>query len=296
MKKIATLLFLIISQPIFFGLFAQSVTISPNGTSSIIEANSTSKGFLPPRMTITQRSNLSATNGLMIYCTDCAPAGHYAYSDNTWKPMFDYLTASGPCATYSVGQQAQGGTVIWVDDSGQHGLVAAPIDVVKDQPNYPFPNYDRYDFNWTNSTPTNTPFLVAQRGGIYAGQVNTEKIINTLGWGEYAAFLISQGSWNGYGDWYLPSLYEMQLVYNNRSFLSTPLKVTGLANYEYFYWTSTEAAATAAYGIHTGPGTGSGYYNPANGAYLALNKNTSQFQPTPGGSGFAIHTRAVRKF
>jgi hypothetical protein len=292
MKKTAILLFFIFSQSI--GLFAQSVTISPNGTSSIIEANSTNKGFLPPRMSITQRSNLTATDGLMIYCTDCTPAGHYAFSSNTWKPMFDYLTASGPCVQYTVGQQAQGGTVIWVDDSGQHGLVAAPVDVVKSQPNYPFPNYDRYDFNWSNTTINNTTFLVAQRGGIYGGQVNTEKIINALGWGEYAAFLCSQEAWNGYGDWYLPSLSEMVLVYNNRNFLPTPLKAIGLANYEYYYWTSTEAGAASAYTIHIGPGTGSN--SVPNGAYAAISKNTGQFSPVPGGAGGFVHSRAVRRF
>ena len=120
---------------LFIGLtsFAQ-MGINASGTapaaSAMLDVSATNKGFLPPRLTITQRSNIaSPTAGLEVYCTDCTPAGPYSYNGTTWLKMFDYQTASGPCVQYTVGQAAQGGIVIWVDDSGQHGIVAAQSDI-----------------------------------------------------------------------------------------------------------------------------------------------------------------------
>lgn len=241
MKTILLLLFLSIFT-INFG-FAQSVTISPNGTSAIIDANSTNKGFLPPRMTMTQRSNLTATEGLMVFCTDCAPAGHYGYSGSTWKPMFDYLTSSGPCVQYTVGQQAQGGTVFWVDDSGQHGLVAAPEDLpfAPGETGLPWAPYLGLSYNY---------FTICPGSGIYSGQYNTTRIFEKFGWGVYASFLCKQMAYGNYGDWYLPGLGELQLIYNNRNLIQGLSTTSG--NY---YWSSTEESPPNAYFINFFTGT-----------------------------------------
>jgi hypothetical protein len=52
--------------------------------SAILEVNSTTKGFLPPRMTNTQRTNIvSPAIGLMVYCTD-ATEGLYIYKSTGW--------------------------------------------------------------------------------------------------------------------------------------------------------------------------------------------------------------------
>ena len=52
--------------------------------SAILQADSTTKGFLPPRMTNTQRTNIvSPAIGLMVYCTD-ATEGLYIYKSTGW--------------------------------------------------------------------------------------------------------------------------------------------------------------------------------------------------------------------
>lgn len=259
--------------------------------SAMLDVSSTTKGFLPPRMSQAQRNALN-TNGLMVYCTDCAPAGHYAYNAGVWRAMFDYQTASGPCVMYTIGQQAQGGTVIWVDDSGQHGLVAAPNDIYKHVVG-PGVTYVQYEFPWALSSWLNT-IAIAHRAGIYGGQANTDKIVAQNGWGEYAAFLSSQGNWSNYGDWYLPSLNEMLIMYANRSFLPNPLKESGLVSYEYYYWTSTEAANNTAFTVHTGPGTYSNYI-PL-GGFTPQIKDWGFAAPGPGVPGFYVHIRAIRRF
>jgi hypothetical protein len=52
--------------------------------SAVIQANSTTKGFLPPRMTNGQRSAISSPAvGLIVYCTD-ATEGLYIYKSTGW--------------------------------------------------------------------------------------------------------------------------------------------------------------------------------------------------------------------
>jgi len=50
----------------------------------LFQVSSTTKGFLPPRMTNTQGTNISSpVIGLMVYCTD-ATEGLYIYKSTGW--------------------------------------------------------------------------------------------------------------------------------------------------------------------------------------------------------------------
>ena len=72
-------------------LFAQNVGInneglSPHG-SAMLDVSSTTKGFLPPRMTAAQKAAiLTPAAGLLIYQTD-ATAGFYYYNGSAWVPL-----------------------------------------------------------------------------------------------------------------------------------------------------------------------------------------------------------------
>ena len=70
---------------------------SESSPSAILEASSTSKGFLPPRMTYAQRNSIAnPANGLMIFCSDCGLYGEPQYYDgnNNWR-KFDVSLGSG---------------------------------------------------------------------------------------------------------------------------------------------------------------------------------------------------------
>lgn len=57
-------------------------------SSAVLEVESTTKGFLPPRMSSTQRDAIiSPATGLQIYCTDCSPVGLYSYTGSTWTAV-----------------------------------------------------------------------------------------------------------------------------------------------------------------------------------------------------------------
>jgi hypothetical protein len=69
-------------------------TTSPN-TSAKLEISSTTQGFLPPRMTVSQRAAIAnPAQGLMIYCTDCGTNGEPEYFNGV-----SWLTMSGNAAT-----------------------------------------------------------------------------------------------------------------------------------------------------------------------------------------------------
>jgi hypothetical protein len=111
MKKIFLTGALMISM--FAQAFAQvgiNADNSPPNSSAMLDVNSTSKGFLPPRMTMVQRDAItSPADGLMIYCIDATSQSNVqVYSGGKWYPIafnrFPYATnvnQSGSSATYA---------------------------------------------------------------------------------------------------------------------------------------------------------------------------------------------------
>lgn len=59
------------------------IGINTPSTSAKLHLESTTQGFLPPRMTNAQRTAIAAPVGLMVYCTD-APEGLYIYKSIGW--------------------------------------------------------------------------------------------------------------------------------------------------------------------------------------------------------------------
>lgn len=143
---------------------------------------------------------------------------------------------------YSVGDFAHGGIVFYVDESGQHGLVCSKKDQSTSLGVY-----------WNQGI--NKPSQ-ALGDGIYAGKANTLLIIAAnVALGEhlntYAARLcneykVKEGA-TIYGDWYLPSMEELMLMYRHRE----AINATASANFGSSfsngdYWSSTEYTTTHA--------------------------------------------------
>ena len=86
---------------------------------------------------------------------------------------------------------------------------------------------------WRNGSNITTDANVT---AIYAGKTNTNKIISIQGEGSYAAQICADYSITVnneyYDDWYLPSKFELYLLYTQRNL------VGGLTSA--FYWSSTE--------------------------------------------------------
>ena len=135
----------------------------------------------------------------------------------------------------TIGQAYQGGIIFWLDGTGQHGLIAATTD-------------QSTGIQWYNGTYTVTN---AVRDGIGAGMYNTERIIANQTTGSYAGQLCANYQGGGYGDWYLPSKYELNLLYSQKT------AVGGFASA--WYWSSTEYGYDVAWEQYFGDGTQNGY-------------------------------------
>ena len=152
------------------------------------------------------------------------------------------------------GDRYQGGIVFWVDQTGRHGLIAASND-------------QSAVAQWFNGTYFQTH---ATGDGIYAGAENTEIIIATqttvglvcgestvpsycsagpgTATGNYAALIAANYSVQEdgdqactgsatetcYGDWYLPSKFELNLMFAQKTVL------LDFQNAFKHYWSSTE--------------------------------------------------------
>jgi hypothetical protein len=144
--------------------------------------------------------------------------------------------------TYSIGNFVNGGIVFWVDETTQHGLVCekgvAPMNIAWAPP------------------PSYTTCTRANGDGPLAGEMNTVIIIavhaalSNDGSGYAARYCnelqVTEGGIT-YGDWYLPSAEELNLLYQNKSVINaTALAHGGTAFQNHIYWSSTEDSSTNA--------------------------------------------------
>jgi uncharacterized protein (TIGR02145 family) len=82
--------------------YAQNVGIGTNtpNASAVLDASSTTQGFLPPRMTYAQRNAIvNPAAGLIVYCTDCANGGEMQYFNGTGWINMSIGAASVPFTT-----------------------------------------------------------------------------------------------------------------------------------------------------------------------------------------------------
>lgn len=71
------------------------VGTSTPDASAQLDVTSTSKGLLLPRMTMVQMNSIATpANGLIVYCSDCAPIGIHTYISPSWSAMLSGATGA----------------------------------------------------------------------------------------------------------------------------------------------------------------------------------------------------------
>jgi TonB-dependent SusC/RagA subfamily outer membrane receptor len=117
---------------------------------------------------------------------------------------------------YVVGEYLHGGYIFYVDETGEHGLVCALSD-------------QSSDALWGNSAPAG-----ASGRAVGSGYQNTKDIVSGCPEEGIAARLCYDLEMNGYSDWFLPSIDELLLMYDN-------LHSKGVGSFDdHFYWSSTQ--------------------------------------------------------
>ena len=138
---------------------------------------------------------------------------------------------------HNIGDSYGGGIIFWTDSLGQHGLVADTTDLDT-------------GIVWNNGSYN---LVNATRNGIGGGKANTERIVIKQGSGQYAAQLCADYQGGGYSDWYLPSVNELNLLYQQQAV------VGGFVNGT--YWSSNELSTQEATAIFF---SGGGAFTPSN--------------------------------
>lgn len=155
----------------------------------------------------------------------------------TWKPVRQ-LFSSG----HYVGELYGGGVVaaVWREGDDEKVLIVATEDALS----YTSPIFQQTTPPWSTGA-AQTALVGADNK--YSGYLNNAKILaqaGSLGTTYSAARGAADYKGGGYEDWYLPSYFELNQVFNNAAIINKVLGRESLitaASNQAFYWTSNES-------------------------------------------------------
>ena len=219
--------------------------------SAALDITSTTGGLLVPRMTAAQRDAItSATQGLIIFCSDCALGeGELQIKlTSSWKSTIGGDVNDPPP---QIGDYRDGGIVFYiasppVDLDGDGDLDTGLVCAIQDYTNA---------IAWIIGGSTQTTANGGTSASIGHGQTNTTAMMNQVGYTGGAAKACNDYSITinqiTYSDWFLPSKDELNQMYQNRETINTTASANGGSDFSTnYYWSSTENDNTSAWGEH----------------------------------------------
>ncbi len=134
----------------------------------------------------------------------------------------------------SIGASYQGGIVFYLNGTSKHGLIVSKE------------NIDKEKVDWDNQSNKDINKTKIEMG---SGAANTNAIINVYNDANYAANICKKYNAEGRNDWYLPSLDELKLIYENVG-PGSKLKNIGNFNNDMMasYWSSSESPNQSGFG------------------------------------------------
>ncbi len=192
-------------------LYAQTNKIKnqsdPNQNISVKDLTISGQNAKLPSMTNVQRDSLIKPEDGMVIFNATLKRPQY-YDGEAWFSFHN---------DHYIGERFGGGIVFFVDNTGKHGLISSDMD-------------QSSDAKWG--------FFEEQVGAnnktVGGGKSNTEKIALASKDNQIASRICSELNLNGYDDWFLPSMDELNLIYTNLK----ELKIGKLS--DALYWSSSE--------------------------------------------------------
>jgi len=139
-----------------------------------------------------------------------------------------FVVEAAMAQSFTIGQKFAGGIIFYVDTSGCHGLIAAPYDVRTSAP-------------LASSMAWRIPGAYGREIG--AGIINTLDMLTIKTFqAETAPYLCATFSNDGYNDWFLPSLDELDQLYFHKN------EIGGFLSK--YYWSSTVTGAYRGWAQH----------------------------------------------
>lgn len=153
------------------------------------------------------------------------------------------------CEYLELGALIEGGIVFYIDESRQHGLVAAMEDLTEGATDPNGIGFNGYEWGCFNENVSG-----ADGQAIGTGYQNTIDIVNqgcsTFNGGITAAQAALDAEINGYSDWYLPSKDELAEIYNTIGNGGLEGNIGGFETIGLvLYWSSSEGSTNDAWGV-----------------------------------------------
>ena len=168
----------------------------------------------------------------------------------------------GSCLTLpqaiAIGDLTEGGIVFYIDETGEHGLVAALEDITEGSNMGSWGTSEGYEWGCYQQTVSG-----ADGTGIGTGYQNTLDIVaqncQTQNGGITAAQATLNYSVEGFTDWYLPSKEELQEMYSTIGNGSSQGNIGGFETSDYpYYWSSSESSSSDAWVVYFSSGDADG--------------------------------------
>ena len=197
--------------------------------SAALDITSTTGGLLVPRMTAAERDAITATQGLIIFCSDCASGeGELQIKlTSSWINLHNGGDVNDPPAL-AIGDTHQGGIIFYLDGNGG-GLIAAPSN--------------QSSAAWGCSGQS----IGGTGSALGTGAANTTAIVSGCSETAIAARICADLILGGYTDWFLPSKDELNLMYDNIG-QGNALELGNVGNFSSSsYWSSTESDNDSAW-------------------------------------------------
>ena len=262
------------------GTFSKTFEDIPNGIYYVVayahEEGITGANYYsaPRQITVSDHGYEISTDGMTI-------ADSFAISNETkgekkvlssnssgvaiWKPiksLFNY--------GHYIGELYGGGIVVdvWKEGDDEKVLIAS-LENLKSIQGFYNESGSIYASTWIFGGTNGTSLIGTSSQSLYNGRQNTNAILEfsrSMGTTGSAAQVCAGYRGGGYDDWYLPSYYELNSIYNSAHIVnrvigtdSLHFERNNLAGYTYEplyaiksgYWTSTEAGSNLAYVMDT---------------------------------------------